>query len=180
MELKNIIFMKYGVHAKDTPQIILNNKINEVSSCGQTFWGYGGNLCHPLTQVQPFIHANQKRGEKTYLLLSKINSVWNGSSARSIFYSYDNKKWIPIPEENIVTGARYALICNSFDLCEFDIDLSLYYVPLGNAKGRLLSDYIYGRVSKACGTFRFKKDFDATKEYHISAIAEIESAVFVQ
>lgn len=180
MDLKNIVFMKYGTHANEPPTLILENKVNEVGLCGRTFWGYGGNVCHPINQVQPFIKMNANRGEKTYLVLSRINSSWSGSVSKALFYSLNNTDWIPLPPENVVIGSKFAIICNTFEPCNFTIDLSFYRVAVGNAAGRLLSSYISGRNTKGCGTLHFPEIIESSKPFHISAIAEIESAAFIR
>ena len=68
---KNIIVMKYGVHASEDVESIVVRKMQEVQVAKKMFWGYGGVLCHPLKQVQPFLRENCSKGEKTYLLLSE-------------------------------------------------------------------------------------------------------------
>ena len=180
MDLKNIVFMKYGTHANESPSRIIKNKINEVDLYGHTFWGYGGTSCHPLNQVQPFIKMNFERGEKTFLLLSRIKTVWNGSSTNASFYSYNKMDWLPLPKEHIIKGSKFAIMCSSFEECNFTIDLSSYHVPIGNAKGRLLSNYIFGMNTKGCGTFALSDRVETEKLVQISAIAEIESAVFIR
>ena len=84
--------MKYGTHANEPPDTIIKRKINEVNLYGYTFWGYGGTSCHPLNQILPFIKMNFERGEETYLVLSRINTVWNGNSTNASFFSFNNKK----------------------------------------------------------------------------------------
>lgn len=180
MELKNIVFMKYGTHANEPPDRILENKVNEISLCGRTFWGYGGNVCHPVNQLQPFIKKNAELGEKTYLVLCRIASTWKGNTERANFYSFNNVDWIPLPSENVVTGSKYAVICNSFELCDFAIDLSFYRVPVGNSSGHLLSNYIAGRNTKGCGTLHFPESVTPSKVFHISAIAEITGTAFIR
>ena len=114
MELKNIVFMKYGTHAGETASVIIQNKIDESNSFGQTFWGYSGTTCHPLKQLQPFIKKNTEAGEFTYLVLSRINSIWNGQSERAMFYSRNNTDWVPIPDGNSIRGSKFAILCRSF------------------------------------------------------------------
>ena len=180
MIYKNIVFMKYGTHAGDLPETIISNKINEVSLLGHTFWGYGGTTCHPTNQIQPFLSANNSSGEKTYLLLSRINSVWTGNSSRAMFYSNNQIEWLPIPEDNVVTGSKFALICTSFESCEFELDLSQYQVPIGKSKGQLLSSYICGHTTKGCGVLSEFPMIQSKRTVHISAIATIKTAVFLR
>ena len=180
MELKNIVFMKYGTHAGETASAIIQNKVDESISFGQTFWGYGGTTCHPIKQIQPFIKRNAEIGEYTYLVLSRIDSVWNRQSQRAKFFSYNNIDWQPIPEENCIKGSKYAIICSQFLLCDLEINLSLYQVPFGNAKGRLLSSYICGMNTKGCGQFIFPNEVVMDKIVKISAVGVITNAVFVR
>lgn len=180
MIYKNIVFMKYGTHAGTLPETIISNKINEVSLLGHTFWGYGGTTCHPINQLKPFLSANNSCGEKTHLLLSRINSVWAGSISRAMFYSHDQMEWIPIPEDNVVTGSKFALICTSFESCDFELDLANYQVPIGKSKGQLLSNYICGHTTKGCGVLSELPIVQSKRIVHISAIATIETAVFLR
>ena len=180
MVLNNIVFMKYGTHANEPPDTIIKRKINEVNLYGYTFWGYGGTSCHPLNQILPFIKMNFERGEETYLVLSRINTVWNGNSTNASFFSFNNKDWLPIPKEHSIRGSKFAIICRSFEECSYTIDLSSYRVPVGNSQGQLLSNYICGMNTKGCGSLVVSNRVETEKKVHISAIAKIESAVFVR
>ncbi len=48
--------MKYRVHASEKVESIIQRKSKEHEGIKQTFWwGYGGKVCHPIKQVQPFV-----------------------------------------------------------------------------------------------------------------------------
>ena len=178
--LNRIVFMKYGNHANETYVDILQSKRDEVKSFQRTFWGFSGNICHPAKQLQPFIQSNKRDKEKTFLVLSRINTSWNSSTQRASFYSYDCEGWLPIPTGNVVKGSKYALICKTFDMCCFSIDLSQYYVPIGKSEGRLLSQYIGGHITRGCGIFSQCSTVETSKNVPISAVAEVEDAVFLR
>jgi hypothetical protein len=93
LDFKNVIFLKYGGHSFETAEAIIDRKIMEVQKTGVTFWGYGGVACHPTKQVQPFLEYNYSCGEKTFLVLTRINSNWNGSSSKATIYSHNGCTW---------------------------------------------------------------------------------------
>lgn len=136
---KNIIYMKYGVHASESIDSIIKRKTEEIKKCQQMFWGYGGVLCHPLNQVQPFLKENLLKGEKTYLLLSQTQSKLNNAPSTAMTYSCDKVEWQPIPNGIKVLGSKYAIVCKSIEQCDFCIDLSNYIVSIGNSMGKRLS-----------------------------------------
>lgn len=153
MKYKNIILMKYGVHAGEDIESIIERKQEEIQVCKKMLWGYGGVLCHPLNQVQPFLNENCLRGEKTYLLLTQTPSKLFNAPSVATDFSRDKTTWEPIPDGIKVIGSKYAIVCSSIRQCNFCIDLSKYTVPIGNSTGKRLSDYIRGRVDKACGRY---------------------------
>ena len=180
MELKNIVIMKYGVHASENVEHIITRKQAEISTAGQMFWGDGGTLCHPAAQVQPFLHENQTAGEKTYLVLVRTASdLYNEPSCR-LEYSPDRSHWIKIPEGICVRGSRYAIVCSSLIRCDLILDLFQYRVAIGNSAGRPLSEYLRGRVDKACARFVPNMDSALHKELNVDYIGEVEEpgAVF--
>ena len=182
LSYRNIIYMKYGVHASESIESIIMRKMQEIEVCQKMFWGYGGTLCHPTNQVQPFLKRNLLKGEKTYLLLSKTPSELNNEPAIALSYSTDQQKWVPIPKGITVLGSKYAIICENIQQCNFSIDLADYVVPIGNSKGKRLSDYIKGQVSKACGHYCKNTDKSVSKIVNITLCAEITEpfAVFLK
>lgn len=187
INLNNIVLMKYGAHAGESSDDIIQRKQLELEDTGKVYWGYGGNLCHPLNQIQPFLEENREKDCKTYLVLvktkteSQVNSGSFYLQDRSIFYSHDKLQWYNIPSGNNVTGSKYALICNSFEHVDISLDLSQYRIPLGAAKDCRISDYLGWRKNKACGRYS-EKDLDIAipKIVKISVVAEIENAVFIR
>ena len=177
--MKNIIFMKYGFHASEKGYAIIERKLAEEKACGMTMWGYGGTICHPLNQVQPFLTENYNAGEKTYLVLSRIETTWRGATSKAQFFSEDRNDWIPIPDEINVLGSKYALICRRFERVEIELNLFDYKVPLGKSAGSYLADYIVGHVTKGCGRLSQENSLTIPKLVTISACAEVEGAVFV-
>jgi hypothetical protein len=49
-----LIVMKVGVHMGEPWEAIIDRKLAEEQAAGVAYWGYGGSVCHPITQVQPF------------------------------------------------------------------------------------------------------------------------------
>ena len=181
-KIENIIFMKYGVHASEDVELIIKRKIAEIQQCKKMFWGYGGVLCHPLNQVQPFLKSNALKNQKTHLVMTKTLSKLNNTPSAATMYSVDNINWCPIPNNVRVLGSKYAIVCNSITQCEFILDLADYVIPLGNCKGRRLSQYIQGRVDKACGYYQINTAKNISMPVIITLCAEIESpfSVFIK
>ena len=170
---KNIIFMKYGVHASESVEQIIERKKKEVQSAKRMFWGYGGTLCHPLNQVQPFLQENMSRNEKTYLVMAYTPSEMNSQTLETEFFSQNKNDWSRIPKGIHVYGSKYAIVCKNIERCDFIMDLSNYDSPVGNSKGRPLSEYINGRIDKACGHWDGKAKDRLSSPVHITLCAEI-------
>ncbi len=145
-----IVFMKVGTHANETLADILKRKRKELSDAGVSFWGYGGNTCHPVTMVQPFAAHFQDAGKKVYLCMHEMNSQHFADPVEATQYSFDGKTWKAVPKGVHVKGSRYALILGSLEQCEFQLDLGATRVGVGLSKGRPGDQYIKGRVDKAC------------------------------
>lgn len=180
--MENIIFMKYGVHASENVNSIITRKKEEIANCNKMFWGYGGVVCHPQNQIQPFLLENALRGEKTYLVLSETSSKLYNTAARATSYSIDKKCWIPFEEGINVLGSKYAIVCGSLEECDIMLDLNKYTIPIGASKGKLLSNYVSGRVDKACGRYCDNQQSDTPTLIKISFCAEVilPSAVYVK
>jgi len=177
--------MKYGVHAAENVNHIIQRKKNEIMVCGEMFWGYGGTICHPFKQVQPFINQNLENGEDTYLFLSRTNSDFEGNNNSATVMSTNGFEWEILPRGVHIYSSKYALVCNSLEAVDREIDLSEYVVGVGNSTGKQLSEYVRGRVDKGCGrlianTGQLSKQ--TSKEYNIriTYIAKVINAVMVK
>lgn len=135
MGYENIIFMKYGVHASEQVEQIVERKMREIQEAKLMFWGYGGTICHPINQVQPFLKRNAARNQKTYLVMAYTPSKMNGSMMEAISYSTDKVSWNKIPTGIHVYGSKYAIVCNSIRRCDFTLDLADYWFRLEVQKG---------------------------------------------
>ncbi len=149
-QYQNIIFMKIGRHADETLESILERKRAELRRTGRTFWGYGGSTCHPLTQVRPFVRAIAEQGGRVNLLMEQMNSKANPDVQPATEYSEDGISWKPLPIGIVVTGSRYALVIGEIKAEKIQLPLHRYVVGYGKSAGRSASNYIQGRVDKAC------------------------------
>jgi len=145
----NLLFMKVGVHADEPLESILERKQKEVERTGFMFWGYGGGTCHPLTQVQPFARETIAAGKKMMIAMQEIESHHTNPTPATEF-SKDGLTWEPIPEDIKVTGSRYALVLEELVPGDLDLNLGELGVGIGNCRGKLATDYIQGRIDKAC------------------------------
>lgn len=144
--------MKYGVHASESVAAIVSRKRRESAIAGVTFWGYGGTLCHPVNQVQPFAKAVVATNGAVYLVMSSTQSELHSDPWQGTIYSASKYEWQSLPTSVEVYGSKYAIVCSDFSECKFDINLADYEVAVGASRGRNLSDYINGRVDKACAS----------------------------
>ena len=182
-DLRCIVLMKVGYHTDETLDDIIERKANEEEECGKIFWGYGGTVCHPLTQIKPFVRRALDQALRPMLVMAftpsrfaKADSEW----AREM--SVDNKVWTRIPASAYVKGSRYAIICRNFERVNMQIDLRAYEVAVGQKKGMQLSEYIRHRVDKACAFLVREPHQEGAKGLGISYVADLVEpyAVFVR
>lgn len=171
--------MKYGVHSSESVESILNRKNNEIEKCGFMMWGYGGVLCHPVKQLRPFLQKCISKNEKVYLLLSQTKSEHHSLSPPLTTYSYTGQNWLTLPHGVEIRGSKYAVICKNLYPCDFSLNFENYNVAIGPSEGKKLSDYVRGRVDKACGIYTHNCMNNTPLLVHISWFSEIEDAVFV-
>jgi hypothetical protein len=145
--------MKVGTHAKEGLTQIIERKRLEIADAGYAMWGYGGNTCHPNT-VQPFAASSAREGRIIRLCMEEMDSHHFAEQVRAAQYSIDDRIWHDIPSEISVMGSRFALCISSLIELDSPIDLPLdsTQVAIGRSRGRIGSDYIKGRVDKACLT----------------------------
>src|ERR1041384_6029519 len=91
-----VLFMKVGTHAQEPLESIIARKTKEIEEAGVSFWGYGGNTCHPQTMVQPFVNSFEQRGDVVYLCMQEMNSKHFADQVRAEEYSVDGINWTPI------------------------------------------------------------------------------------
>lgn len=167
------IFMKVGKHAGEDFDSILERKRREYDATGMTFWGYGGSTCHPITQVRPFVASVKEAGGRVNLLMETMDSKADPDLVPATEYSVDGIEWIPLPSGIVVTGSRYAIVLGKIEPEDFTLPLHAYAVGLGRSEGLAGSDYIQGRVDKACLVQRDVKP-KRTRDVHITHSAEIK------
>lgn len=149
---QNILFMKVGIHAKEPLEEIIERKRHEIDEAGYAFWGYGGNTCHPLNKVQPFVQEALEQNQTIFLCMHKMDSSHYAEPVRAEYFSSDGLDYYEVPQAINVLGSRYALAIKCLDVDEFDLPLAKTVVSVGNCRGRPGNEYIKGRVDKACLT----------------------------
>lgn len=145
-----VLFMKVGTHANENLSNIIKRKSKEIEDTGYAMWGYGGNTCHPSSMVQPFAKAFADRGKPIFLVMEPMQSNHFAEPLAAAEYSSDGINWKEVPESIHVLGSRYALIVDKLRQEEFTFPLNQTRVSVGPNRGRLGSQYIAGRVDKAC------------------------------
>ncbi len=143
----HILFMKVGTHANEDLSKIIVRKRAEIDAVGFAFWGYGGNTCNPTSMVQPFALAAPG---PIVLAMHPMVSNHFAEQVRAEEYSSDGINWMPVPPEINCVGSRFALLINSLEEVDDEVDLSLTRVAIGPSRGKVGTDYIQGRVDKAC------------------------------
>ena len=146
------LFMKVGNHAGETWEKILERKRREFDRSGRTFWGYGGNACHPISQVQPFSRLAVREQGGIYIVMEQIDSRADPDLVPAREYSQDGISWEPIPEGIEVTGSRYALVLDEIKPGDLSLELNSYEVGIGPSSGKAAEQYLQGRTDKACFT----------------------------
>ena len=137
--------MKVGVHLGEPLEAIVERKLAEERAARVAYWGYGGSVCHPITQVQPFAEL----GSSVAVLMIRTSSDFLGDSTPAVGASVDGGSWEPIPP-GVTTSGRYALVLRSLRKVTEEVDLGAYEVAIGPKEGRPLASYLRGRVDKAC------------------------------
>jgi hypothetical protein len=173
-EGSGVLYMKIGTHAQEPLEEIIRRKTKEIEDAGFALWGYGGNTCHPTTMVQPFARQYERRGGVIYLCMQRMDSTHFAVPERAKEYSVDGETWVTIPPTINVLGSRYALAISDLHEEEFDLPLARTRVALGNSMGRPGSQYISGRVDKACLELSGAQPGDDTASVvHIGVVATI-------
>lgn len=142
--------MKVGVHANEDLKSIIKRKREEIAKAGVAFWGYGGNTCHPLKAVQPFVEEAVKSGLVVHLLMQEINSNHGADPVRAESSSSDGLTYTRIHPDIHVLGSRYALVIDSLDVTDMTVHLNQTKVGVGPLAGNTGDSYLRGRVDKAC------------------------------
>jgi hypothetical protein len=181
---EGLLYMKVGTHAQETLEDIIERKRKEIEDAGFALWGYGGNTCHPVSMVQPFARNYERKAGVLYLCMQQMNSKHFATPIRAAEMSLDGITWEKIPPAINVKGSRYALAIKNLRQDDFDLGLARTKVAIGNSMGRIGSQYVAGRVDKACLEVSEEGVTQPHDEpiVHIGLIAEIISpyAVFVR
>ena len=146
------IFMKVGTHAGESLEQILERKQQEYDRTGRIFWGYGGSVAHPITQVQPFARQQVQQVGSIYLLMEYIDSKADPELVPASQYSVDGVEWEDIPDGIHVTGSRYALVLDQIMPGDLEIPTDKFVVGIGPSRGKGAREYLKGRVDKGCLT----------------------------
>jgi hypothetical protein len=133
---------------------IVARKIHEIDCLGYTFWGYGGNTCHPTMIVQPFAQERAGQGNPVYICMEEMEAAsYFGEPQAAAEYSQDGRAWHPVPEQIAVRGSRYALRIEALRTADFTLPLESTRVRVGTSSGRLGSRFVAGAIDKACLVF---------------------------
>jgi hypothetical protein len=163
--------MKAGFHAEEHLSQILERKLEEQRALGVLYWGYGGSLCHPLTQVQPHAQAAARMGSSVRVLFVETASKPSLNKTSASEWSSDSTEWWALPETVKVTSSKHALVLRHLRLEPQVIDLNAYQVAQGPSIGTLLSRYFRGRVDKACAVHAESPQLPS---YAVQVVAQAE------
>jgi hypothetical protein len=114
------------------------------------FWGYGGNACHPISQVQPFARLALKEQDTIYLVMEPIDSRAVPDVVPATEFSRDGVVWERLPRGVKVTGSRYAFVLDEIKPGDLELPLNGYEVGIGPSVGKPAESYLVGHTDKAC------------------------------
>ena len=146
------LYMKVGPHGPESLDEILVRKAREYEATGRIFWGYGGSVLHPRTQVWPFAEKWTALQGSLYVLMERLpkpgpNHIPNTSTATH--YSADGDEYVKLPA-GVRTGTAFALVLGEIIRVDREIDLRDFCVGVGDSKGKNAADYIKFQVDKGC------------------------------
>lgn len=144
-----VLYMKVGMHAKESLEDILERKQAEIDRVGFAMWGYGGPTCPP-GRVRPYADECASAGRVIRLVMEPVNSRHAREPVRASHYSVDNDHWDPIPSGIDVLGSKYALCIANLREVDEDLPLGATAVAIGPSTGKLGAAYIQGQIDKAC------------------------------
>ena len=181
----SVLFMKIGIHAREQLDEIIQRKLKEIDEAGVSFWGYGGNTCHPTSMVQPFAKEQAQLNRPIHLVMQKMQSNHWAEPVPADEFSVNGRDWQPIPKGVEVRGSRYALVISDLQETDLQLPLARAQVALGPSEGRSANDYISGRVDKACLTLASNVDLPLAPDEPatpIGLVAKLEApyAVFLR
>lgn len=178
-----LLFMKVGTHAQEPLDAIIARKSKEIRDAGYSLWGYGGTTCHPRTMVQPFARSFEVNGGKILLCMHEMDSKHYAPQVRADEFSVDGLIWKSVHPAINVLGSRYALVIKNLHKESFKLLLDKTVVAIGNSQGRIGSQYIQGRVDKACLTIvegEASAKEDQSKQIDLVAEVVAPYAVFLK
>jgi hypothetical protein len=100
--------------------------------------------------VQPFAQEVTRSGHDVFLIMHKMDSTHFAEPKAATQYSDDGMNWKDIPAGVQVLGSRYALLLSDLTKVSEELNVADVEVAVGPSRGKLGSDYIKGRVDKAC------------------------------
>jgi hypothetical protein len=164
---KFVLFMKIGAHANEPIDDIVKRKKQEERSTGMCWWGYGGTLCHPTTQIAKLAAMAQGANQKVRCVFIGTPSSWAPKQVvRAQGFSVDGKAWSAMPPGVEVRSSRFALVLKEFEQKSSIYYLEEYVVASGPSEGRKVDGYLRGRVDKACAIRRQELSLSGASPIH--------------
>lgn len=177
-----VVFMKIGTHAQEPLELIIERKRKELRAAGVSFWGYGGNTCHPGSFVRPFAESHARGGRTVHLVMQKMTSRHVADPQIAREYSEDSVIWRPIPRHVEVRGSTYALVLGALEEVDFSLDLNSLQVARGKSLGRSGTEYLRGHVDKGCFEIGPRRGETPEQNIRISLVGKLVEpyAVFLR
>lgn len=168
-----IVLIKAGFHGQESLDEIVKRKSKEESVAGKVFWGYGGSLCHPISQVLPFVRRAQGPASSIRVVMPITMSKCDLTPSESREFSVDGVTWNLIPLGITVRSCRYALVIRNLRPVSEVLDLNSYSVAVGPNEGKRLSEHIRARIDKACALPRVVDQTTTASPIKIGLAAEL-------
>ena len=89
-------------------------------------------------------------GKPIVLCMERMVSKHFAEPIRADEYSTNGVNWKNVPDGIDAVGSRFALKIQDLSLADFDLPLAATEVAIGRSAGKTGSEYVKGRVDKAC------------------------------
>jgi hypothetical protein len=122
-------------------------KREELFKRNKTIGNYNDPIYRSQCQIPQFIPRNN---ESIYSRLPETHSKLFSNAQKNKTYSVYKNCWIPIQEDINILGPKHPITYGSLEKSDFILDSNKLRISTGPLKGKSLSEFIGGKLNKAC------------------------------